>query len=66
MNAVAVLYVNAYLEDLRISSRNQHVAPLVPKRSLRRRLASFAATLRGVGSDGTAIVPQLKDYPYGG
>ena len=66
MNAVAVLYVNAYLEELRTNARNQHVAPLVAKRSLRKRLGSFAASLRGAGSEGTALVPQLKDYPYGG
>jgi hypothetical protein len=66
VNAVAVLYVNAYLEELRTNAAKPRTAPLVAKRSLRERLASFAATVRGVGSDGSPVVPQLKDYPYGG
>ena len=67
MNAVAVMYVNSHLADLRAEARSRRVDPLVEKRGLRARLASSTAGLRKViGSDSGPVVPQLKNYPYGG
>ena len=67
MNAVAVMYVNSHLADLRAEARGRRVDPLVERRSLRARLASSAAGLRKVlGSGSGPVVPQLKNYPYGG
>ena len=67
MNAVAVIYVNSHLADLRAEARSRRADPLVEKRSLRARLASGTAGLRKVlGSDSGPVVPQLKNYPYGG
>ena len=67
MNAVAVMYVNSHLADLRAEARSRRADPLVEKRSLRARLASRTAGLRKIlGSDSGPVVPQLKNYPYGG
>ena len=67
MNAVAVMYVNSHLADLRAEAQRDHAASLVERRSLRERLSSGAASLKKVlGSDGGPVVPQLKNYPYGG
>ena len=67
MNAVAVMYVNSHLADLRAEAQRDRAASLVERRSLRERLSSGAASLRKiVGSDSGPVVPQLKNYPYGG
>ena len=67
MNAVAVMYVNSHLADLRAEARSHRADPLVERHSLRARLASRTAGLRKVlGSDSGPVVPQLKNYPYGG
>ena len=67
MNAVSVMYVNSHLADLRAEAQRNRVASLVERRSLRERLASGAASIKKiVGSDGGPVVPQLKNYPYGG
>lgn len=67
MNAVAVIYVNSHLADLRDEAKSHRAASLVEKRSLRERLASSAAGIRKIlGSDSGPVVPQLKNYPYGG
>jgi hypothetical protein len=63
VNAVAVMYVNSHLADLRAEARSHRADSLVEKRSLRERLASIRKIL---GSDGGPVVPQLKNYPYGG
>ena len=47
MNALAVLYVNEHLEDLRSAARQHHLAAsLAPRPSLRERLASSFISLR--------------------
>ena len=68
VNAVAVIYVNQHLEELRAEAqRDRAAALLVERRSLRERLSSGAASLKKVlGSDGGPVVPQLRNYPYGG
>ena len=67
MNAVAVMYVNSHLADLRAEAKSHRTDSLVERRSLRGRLASSAAGLRRIlGSDSGPVVPQLKNYPYGG
>jgi hypothetical protein len=67
VNAVAVMYVNSHLADLRAEARSRRADPLIEKRSLRARLASRTAGFRKVlGSDNGPVVPQLKNYPYGG
>ena len=67
MNAVAIMYVNSHLADLQAEARRDRTALLVERRSLRERLSSGAAGIRKVlGSDNGPVVPQLKNYPYGG
>ena len=67
MNAVAVMYVNSHLADLRAEAQLYRAASLAERRSLRERLSSGTASLRKVlGSDNGPVVPQLKNYPYGG
>ena len=67
MNAVAVMYVNSHLADLRAEAQHNRMASLAERRSLRERLASRTAGLRKfLGSDSGPVVPQLKNYPYGG
>ena len=67
MNAVAIMYVNSHLADLQAEAHRDRAALLVERRSLRERLSSGAASLRKiVGSDSGPVVPQLKNYPYGG
>ena len=67
MNAVAVIYVNSHLADLRAEARSRRADPLVEKRSLRSRIASRTAGLRKVLSTESGLeVPALKNYPYGG
>ena len=67
MNAVAVMYVNSHLADLRAEARSRRADPLVEKRSLRSRLASGTAGLRKVLTTESGLeVPELKNYPYGG
>jgi hypothetical protein len=61
------MYVNSHLADLRDEAQRNRMASLVERRSLRERLSSGAADLRKIlGSDGGPVVPQLKNYPYGG
>ena len=67
MNAVAVMYVNSHLADLQAEAQRDRMAELVERRSLRERLSSGSASLRKIlGSDSGPVVPQLKNYPYGG
>ena len=67
MNAVAVMYVNSHLADLQAEAQSHRAASLVERRSLRERLTSGAASLKKIlGSDSGPVIPQLKDYPYGG
>jgi len=67
VNAVAVMYVNSHLADLRAEAQRNQAASLVERRSLRERLSSGAAGFRHIlGSDSGPVVPQLKNYPYGG
>jgi hypothetical protein len=68
VNAVAVIYVNSYLEELRADAHRNRMASLVTKRSMRQRIASAAASLnKTFGSETTEpITPKLNDYPYGG
>jgi hypothetical protein len=62
------MYVNSHLADLQAEARyRDRAALLVERRSLRERFSSGAASLRKVlGADSGPVVPQLKDYPYGG
>ena len=68
MNAVAVIYVNSFLEELRADAHRNRMASLVTKRSMRQRIASAAASLnKAFGSETTGpITPELKNHPYGG
>ena len=67
VNAVAIMYVNSYLADLQSEADRNRTASLIERRSLRERLISGAASLRKtLGSDSGPVVPQLKNYPYGG
>ena len=67
MNAVAVMYVNSHLADLRAEAQHNRMASLAERRSLRERLASRTAGLRKVLSTESGLeVPELKNYPYGG
>ncbi len=65
MNAVAVMYVNSHLADLRAEAQRNHAASLAERRSLRERLSSGTASLKKIiGADGGPVVPNLKNYPY--
>ena len=67
MNAVAIMYVNSHLADLRAEAQLNRMASLVEKRSLRARLASRTAGLRKVlSTESGLVVPELKNYPNGG
>ena len=67
MNAVAVMYVNSHLADLRAEAHHNRMASLVERRSLRARIASRTAGLRKVlSTESGLVVPELKNYPYGG
>ena len=67
MNAVAVMYVNSHLADLRAEAHRNRMASLAERRSLRERLASRTAGLRKVlSTESELVVPELKNYPYGG
>ena len=67
MNAVAVMYVNSHLADLRAEAQRNRMASLAERRSLRERLASGTAGLRKIlGTESGPVVPELKNYPYGG
>ena len=68
MNAVAVMYVNQHLEELRAEAHERRLASLAGRRTFSDRLASAATELRrvlGIGDSGTTI-PKLENYPYGG
>ncbi len=67
MNAVAIIYVNQHLEDLRSEARDRRIAAsLDPKPSLRARLAATATDLRrAIGADDIGPnVPRLSHWPY--
>jgi len=67
VNAVAIIYVNQHLEDLRSEAQKRRLsASLDPKSSLRARLASAAASLRRtLGADEICPnFPQLSHWPY--
>ena len=67
MNAVAIMYVNSHLADLRAEAHHNRMASLAERRSLRARLASRTAGLRKVlSTESELVVPELKNYPYGG
>ena len=68
MNAVAVIYVNQYLESLRTEAQERRLASLAGRRTFSDRLASAATELRrvlGIG-DSESTLPKLENYPYGG
>ena len=68
MNAVAIIYVNEHLEGLRAEAQRNRAASLATETSLRQRIANASDSLRrtlGIGSTGP-VLPQLRDYPYGG
>jgi hypothetical protein len=67
VNAVAIIYVNQHLQDLRSEAQKRRLAAsLDPKPSLRARLAAAATSLRrALGADDKGpSVPQLSDWPY--
>jgi hypothetical protein len=65
VNALAMTYVNIYLENLSIGTKRN--GAVVSKPSLRDRIASAAAGIgRMLGPDSGPVVPELKNYPYGG
>ncbi len=67
MNAVAVMYVNAHLEELRAEAQKKRLAAsLAPKRSLRARIAAASVSLRKtLGSDEIGPdLPHLSHWPY--
>jgi len=67
VNAVAIIYVNQHLEDLRSEAQKRRLsASLDPKSSLRARLASAATNLRRTpGADVIGPnVPHLSNRPY--
>ena len=68
MNAVAIIYVNEHLEGLRAEAQRDRAASLASESSLRKRIGSASDSLRrtlGIGSTGP-VLPQLRDYPFGG
>ena len=65
MNAIAVIYVNQHLDDLRAEKRSR-VASLAPSRSLRSRVSAAAASLGIIASNTDPVLPKLQNYPYGG
>jgi hypothetical protein len=68
MNAIAVIYVNDHLEQMRSQAQDRRLASLAERRSLRSRIGSGAAEVRrtlGLGPSGPTL-PTLKNYPYGG
>lgn len=66
MNAVAVMYVNQHLSDLRSENQRNRMASRVAKRSLRSRIATAAANLGIISANPDPVVPKLQNYPYGG
>jgi hypothetical protein len=67
VNAVAVMYVNSHLADLRAEAQRNRAASLVERRGLRERLSSGTASLKKIiGAESDPVIPQLKNYPYGG
>jgi hypothetical protein len=67
MNAIAIGYVNAHLEELRAEAR-QHRAASVAGPGLRDRIASGVTSLRRSlgGSIDPVVLPKLENYPYRG
>jgi hypothetical protein len=61
VNAVAVIYVNAHLEELRAEAQQKRLAAsLAPKRSLRARIAAASASLKA-----TLVADQIgPDLPH--
>ena len=67
MNALEIVYVNWYLETLRSDLEPRDSSSSFKRRTVRDRLGAAAAALREVlGTDSGPVVPQLRDYPYGG
>lgn len=67
MNAVAVMYVNAHLEELQAEARQKRLAAsLAPKRSLRARIAAASASLKRalVADEIGPDLPHLTHWPY--
>ena len=68
MNAIAVIYVNDYLESLRAEARQRRTASLGPKRSARDRISATVTELRrtlGFQASGPSL-PTLRNYPFEG
>ena len=70
VNAVAVMYVNSHLADLRAEAQRNRVASLAERRSLRERLSSGTASLRrssesdsGPWSRSSRTIPTGADPP---
>ena len=67
MNAVAVMYVNSHLADLRAEAGAVESTHWSSGAASGRASPPRTAGLRKVlGSDSGPVVPQLKNYPYGG
>ena len=68
MNALAIIYVNDYLETIHAEARDARSASLVGRRTFRERLGSALDGLRGIlgGDSSGSTIPKLSDYPYGG
>jgi hypothetical protein len=67
VNALAIIYVNNHLMELQAETQRKRTASLVAKRSLRQRAASATASLRSILGQGAGpVVPDLRNYPYGG
>jgi hypothetical protein len=66
VNAIAVIYVNQHLDDLRAENQRNRMASGVAKRSLRSRIHAAAASLGIVSATADTAAPKLQNYPYGG
>lgn len=67
MNALAIMYVNEHLEDMRAEARQHRLAAsLAPKPSLGGRLAAGLTNLRRtLAADDTGpTLPKLSHWPY--
>lgn len=67
MNALSIIFVSQYLDDLRAQSPQYPTAARVAKRGMRERVAAATAHLRSsIRYPDDDIVPELRNHPYGG
>jgi hypothetical protein len=67
MHSYSVIIVNEHIESLLAEAAERRLAKLAPKRSLRERLASVAASIKSLLSapaDAISGLPSLSGYPY--